>query len=120
MAVGAKKAQVFEPVVLVVPIDVVEFEWDGYALPDLEPAALALRIEQSFAQEALFELEGLDRRGIVQIRAEWLPGREHASPRPASALEMRSVDAEAGQSTAKHFVIATVRCDVEPFENLPR
>ena len=48
MAVRAQETQVFEPVVPVVPVDVVEFEWNGDGLPFGMPASSTAALEKAF------------------------------------------------------------------------
>jgi hypothetical protein len=67
VAVRAQEAQVFEPVVSVVPVYVVEFEWNGDGLPFGMPASSAARLEKAFLQKASLELVRLDGCGVIQV-----------------------------------------------------
>jgi hypothetical protein len=55
VAVAAEDTEVIEPVVGVVPVDVVEFEGDRAAHPVLEPTRLATRLLDPRGDEAAAE-----------------------------------------------------------------
>ena len=120
VAVRAQEPQVFEPVVAVVPVDVVEFEWDGYRLPFGMPASNAATLEKAFPQKARLELVRLDGDGcgVVQVGRQRLARRELPAPAPGTTDKLRRVDVVAGQRAAKHAVVAAVRSDIEPDQNL--
>jgi len=118
VAVRAQEAQVFEPVVPVVPVDVVEFEWNRYGLPFGIPAPGTAALEKAFLEEASLEFVRLDRCGVVEIGRQRLARRESPAPAPRPANELRRVDVVAGQCAAKNAVVAAVRSDIEPDQNL--
>ena len=76
MAVGTKETQVFQPVVRIVPVYVVELEWNEDALPDAEGASFTSWLKNARSQESPFQLVRLDRRCVSEISVQGLSEAE--------------------------------------------
>ena len=74
MAIGAQQTQVFQAVVLVVPVNVVKFERDRLSIPPGSAALHAFMLEYPFPQKAVFQLVGLNVCLASQIGLDWLSG----------------------------------------------
>ncbi len=119
VAVGAQQPQVFEPVVLVVPVDVVEFERNRYGLPLGKTATSTAVLEQMFLQKASLEFVRLDWRGVIEVGRKRLPGRNPPPTTPGSAHELRRVDVVSAQRPAENAVVAAIGSDIESDQDLP-
>ena len=120
VAVRTQEPQVFEPVVPVVPVDVVEFEWNRLGLPFGMPAARAAALEKAFSQKAVLEFVRCDGCGVIEIGSQRLARRELPAPAPSPADELRRIDVVASQRAAEYAVVAAVRSDIEPDQNLSK
>jgi hypothetical protein len=88
VTVGAQETQVRKLVVLVVPVDMVEFEGNRQAQPLGETAASAGSRQETSSQETSLQLEGLDRCGILEIGGEWLFWSQPTVATPRSSCEL--------------------------------
>jgi hypothetical protein len=94
VAVGTKQAQVLQPVVFVVPIDVVKLEWNRLAEPLGVAAQCTPMLEDTFSQQSVAQFVGLYRKGVVEVLLKRLLERQTPPPVPPLPSKVRCVEAE--------------------------
>jgi hypothetical protein len=95
MAVGTKEAKVFQPGVTIVPIYVVELEWNEHALPDSEGASFTSWLKNARSQQSPFQPEGLDGHCVGEVSVQGLSKAKQPITAPRPTREVRRVDVEA-------------------------
>ena len=88
MAVGTEETEVLQPVVAIVPVDVIELEWDWRTLPDAQTTSCTTGFKNPVTQQAPLQLEGLDGRQVGEISLEGSSGGELLPPTPGSTGEI--------------------------------
>jgi hypothetical protein len=118
MAIGAEEAQVIEPVISAVAVDVIEFQWNGPAQPTCLAAHRAFGLQDSFLQQSVSELEGLEGRSVGKIHVKRLPRRQSPSPIPTLAGKMRRIQTEVRDGFSQHVVVAAEGRDLQFLQRL--
>ena len=118
MAVGTQEAQVFQPVVMIVPVYVVEFERNGCTPPHGEPASVAARLENACSQQTTLQLVGLNRHRVAEIGLERLSGRKRPIAAPRSTRKVGCVDLVALERATQSVVVPAIGGDVETRKHL--
>ena len=111
MAIRTQQAKVFEPIVFVVSVDVVEFERNRLIQPALQATADADRCQHTVFEKAVLELVRLNGSGALEIPLQRCSGRKLPITIPCSAEEMRCIDSKLFEPGPKYVVIATIRRD---------
>ncbi|MEW6332341.1 MAG: hypothetical protein AB1560_12860 [Pseudomonadota bacterium] len=113
VAVRAQETEVFQPVVLVVPVDVVKLQ--GYRLvePSYISAIGATMLKNTFSQQSVSEFVRLKGQGVTKIFLDRLFRGKCLALAPGLTNEVRGVEIEMPDCFSQHVVIAAVGGDTE-------
>jgi hypothetical protein len=109
MAVGAKKPQISETVVVALSIDVIEFQGNRLAVPFVSAAGFTRRLLDPLLKESALEVACLDEPPRDQKLLQG-SGRHDGSPSafsPSLTQEMRSIETQLRDSLPKRRLATT-------------
>jgi hypothetical protein len=118
VAIGAQQTEIFQSVVVVVPIDVVEFQGNRLTEPARVSAERASVGQHVLLQQPVLELVGLNRRLVVEISSDRDFGWQAFPFVPGATAEVRCIDDEMAQCLFQYIVIAAIGSYTECMEDL--